>query len=114
ITALVAAVARMTAHPVPDNFVSCRCSIEFVPEIFVLYLLFPSARFPGANPFGDSFTEILRVGETLHLTGFFNSRQPFNRSSQFHSIVCRGQFAAGKLLLRASVPEDGSPSSRTW
>ena len=98
----------------PGDFVFGCSSIERLPEVFVFYLLFPAARFPGVNPFDDALPKVFGIGEQLHFARFLQSRQRFDRSLQFHPIVRRGQSASDEFLFPRAILENRSPPARTW
>ena len=108
----------MTLDPVPCDLVGLQQRQKLLPEIDIQRGLFvgfdPALRPPCVDPaLHNGVRDVFRVRVKLHMTRLLQRAQRGDDARQFHAVVGRLRFAAGKLLFHAVPLENRAPAART-
>ncbi len=93
----------------------CKRRIEALPELGILHRLLvrrlPAIALPAVNPFADAVLHIGGIDMHLDRARTIERFQRHDRRHQLHAVVGGLRLAAGKLLARAVIVENGAPAA---
>src|SRR5690606_2423463 len=117
VRALVALVARVTAHPHPVHVVAGHLGVELAPQVLVLDRCLgggaPAVALPPRDPLRDPVHDVLRVDVQVHPARGVEGAQRLDHRTQLHAVVGRHCLAAEQLLLVAVRAQQRPPAART-
>ena len=107
----------MTLEPLPGDVVLGRDPLKLSPQILVLDGLAvgraPVVGFPARQPFGNTLTQILGIGEKRDVAGIFDGYKRRDGGLEFHAIVGCGRFASSQLAHVVAVSKQCCPTTRS-
>ena len=102
VASLILRMSGMPLHPVPAHLVRGSDFVQTQPNVFVLYVSFPSPRLPCSNPLRDPIAQVDGISIDLDFTRLFQATESFNRRLKFHSIVSRCNLTSDDLPCHAA------------
>jgi hypothetical protein len=95
VTPNIVFVISVAAHPLPFNVMQLRKAVNFLPELPILYRLFPLAldfvdpavSFPRGNPTRHPLLDVLRVSPNGDVAMLLQGPQTFDHGAELHPVV---------------------------
>src|SRR6185369_12561033 len=99
---LVFRMPGVSPNPMPLYLMQCRQLIQPAPQVLVFHRIpvsrFPSPAFPGVDPLGDAFLDVLRIGVEADPARARQRLERADHRGELHAVVGGRGFPAPQFL----------------